>query len=155
VACDFTRRAEDAGTYCVLDSNGNAKTRAKNAQQVSRPTICVICNGLNTKQQSFCPLVALCLARIKSDFEMNNIRRGDVALLHALWLGEITIRQAQAIPLNIIFKPEELFPGRSKRERLLDLRFYTTGHSEKLIFVGTRGGVTVAGVAVTPLLRFS
>jgi hypothetical protein len=39
----------------------------------------------------------LCFARIKSAFEMNNIQRGHVTLLHALCLGKITIRQAQVV----------------------------------------------------------
>ena len=33
----------------------------------------------------------LCLAMIESAFEINNIKKGDVTMLHALWLGEIPI----------------------------------------------------------------
>jgi hypothetical protein len=37
----------------------------------------------------------LCLAKIKSAFEINNIKKRDVTMLHAMWLGEITIRHRQ------------------------------------------------------------
>jgi hypothetical protein len=40
-------------------------------------------------------LAELSFARIKSAFEMNNLQRGHVTLLHALRLAELSIRQAQ------------------------------------------------------------
>ena len=36
-----------------------------------------------------------CLVKIKSAFEINTIKKRDVTMLHAIWLGEITIRHRQ------------------------------------------------------------
>ena len=36
---------------------------------------------------------SLCLVKTKSTFEINNLKKRDVTMLHAIWLGEITIRQ--------------------------------------------------------------
>ena len=35
------------------------------------------------------------LAKIKSAFEINNIKQRDVTMLHAMWLGDIAIRHTQ------------------------------------------------------------
>jgi hypothetical protein len=37
----------------------------------------------------------LCLVKTKSTFEINNLKKRDVTMLHAIWLGEITIRHGQ------------------------------------------------------------
>jgi hypothetical protein len=39
--------------------------------------------------------VNLCLVKTKSTFEINNLKKRDVTMLHAIWLGEITIRHGQ------------------------------------------------------------
>ena len=36
-----------------------------------------------------------CLVKTKSTFEINNLKKRDVTMLHAIWLGEITIRHGQ------------------------------------------------------------
>ena len=41
------------------------------------------------------PVVHLCLVKTKSTFEINNLKKRDVTMLHAIWLGEITIRHGQ------------------------------------------------------------
>jgi hypothetical protein len=39
--------------------------------------------------------LALCLVKTKSTFEINNLKKRNVTMLHAIWLGEITIRHGQ------------------------------------------------------------
>jgi hypothetical protein len=45
------------------------------------------CKGDNGRWQA--KLLQLCPAKIKSAFELNNIKKSDVTMLHAKWLGEI------------------------------------------------------------------
>jgi hypothetical protein len=40
-------------------------------------------------------LLWLCLVKTKSTFEINDLKKRDVTMLHAIWLGEITIRHGQ------------------------------------------------------------
>ena len=37
----------------------------------------------------------MCLVKTKSAFEINYIKKRDVTMLHAIWLGEIAIRHRQ------------------------------------------------------------
>jgi hypothetical protein len=51
--------------------------------------------------------VDLCLAKIKSAFEINKIKKRDVTMLHAIWLSEITIRhRALPFPWSVRKNPQ-------------------------------------------------
>jgi hypothetical protein len=54
--------------------------------------LCLMSSTVFTSANS----VELCLVKTKSTFEINNLKKRDVTMLHAIWLGEIAIRQPQA-----------------------------------------------------------
>ena len=56
----------------------------------------ILKQAIDPESERFRSGCALCLVKTKSTFEINNLKKRDVTMLHAIWLGEITIRHGQA-----------------------------------------------------------
>jgi hypothetical protein len=75
---------------------------------------------------------ALCVVKTKSTFEINNLKKRDVTMLHTIWLGEITIRHGQ---VSII----SAWVSKSQQGHFSKYDcFFSTMHSRILKLKGTR-----------------
>ena len=80
-----------------MSCRGQCHCRKAGLTRVNKDAIAAIRFRASMTHANFHPFTdGVCLAKIKSTFEINNIKKRDVTMLHAMWLGEITIRHGQA-----------------------------------------------------------